>query len=369
MNWHKIGSSSTPARFTSLIMDKDLDLDLNSQMACYDGKPTAYLDHNILDIFVKYGALDFAEVLKSKFQIVYSDETLKEIKRSGNYSTQFLTVLRNLNGFHLKIVMDQPGFIVTDRATITDRDPFEAYDEYCNSEPEYRDVQKSMEQWLYKFCGGRVGEGIAEIHSEQKEAFRELLNRISSQVADIEWEQPIIEDMFKEYSGQMEVQLNFTLNETERLMKQNISDDKNWSGIKDFRKNINIGPKELNNIEPPNVLLQIWEKYRALAPYNEMAINIEDFFGVAKNPIYPDQPYFNHQKVTGIYNMLNTLGYFPDSKVHKERRFIASLSDTSHASMASFCNILISRDEYFVKKVKAAYEFLQIETYVQHVLF
>ena len=65
--------------------------------------------------------------------------------------------------------------------------------------------------------------------------------------------------------------------------------------------------------------------------------------------------------------MLNTIGYHPDSKLHNERRFIAALSDTSHASVASFCDALFSRDVSFVKKVTAAYEYLDIPTKIHMV--
>lgn len=340
---------------------------MNSQISEYKGKPTIYLDQNILDLFVKDLTLLNSEFLTSTYQVVYSDETLKEIRRSGGYASQFLNVLKQMNAYHLKNVMEQPGFIPTDRATLTDRDPFDAYEEYSVNEVEYRDMQQSMEQWLYKFCGGRVGDGIADIHTEQKAAFNRHLSHLQSGVGELEDEIPGIESDLKIYSAQMEIEFNSALDKTERLMKQHITDDKIWSGIKDFRKAVDIGPKELNNFEPPNVLRQIWEKYRMIAPYNKMELSIEAFFGVEKNPIYPDQPYFKHQKVAGIYNMLNTFGYYPDSKVHKERRFIASLSDTAHASMAVFCSVLLSRDEYFVKKVRAIYEFLEIPTTVQYV--
>lgn len=334
----------------------------------YQGKPTAYLDQNILDLFVSIGLGDFADGLKSKFQVVYSDETLKEIKRSGDYAEKFLNVLKKLDAYHIKIVLEQPGFVITDKATLTSRDPFEAYEEYLKNEPEYNNVQLAMEQSLYKFSGGRVGDGISEIHDEQKEAFTVLINQLSIHASELSQEIPDIEGFIKEYGEAMKAQFEVTLDETERLMKENIPDDKNWSGIKDFRNSVGIGPKELNNIEPPDVLKKIWDMFKVLPPYNKMNIGIEEFFGITTNPIYPDQPYFNHQKVTAIYNMLNTLGYYPDSKVHKERRFVASLSDTSHASMASFCNVLFSRDEYFVKKVQAAYEFLGIPTLVRHVV-
>jgi len=69
----------------------------------YTGKPTAYLDQNILDLFVTYGLNEFSRSLTDKFQIVYSDETLKEIRRSHGYQDKFLNVLKDLNAAHLNI--------------------------------------------------------------------------------------------------------------------------------------------------------------------------------------------------------------------------------------------------------------------------
>lgn len=120
----------------------------------YQGKPTAYLDQNVLDLFVNGEHKEFAEKLKSSCQIVYSDETLKEIKRSGDYSDKFLSVLRDLDAYHLKLVLEQPEFKETDKATLTNRDPLEAFQEYCENEKEYDNIQSSMEQWLFKFSGG-----------------------------------------------------------------------------------------------------------------------------------------------------------------------------------------------------------------------
>ncbi len=299
--------------------------------------------------------------------MAYSDETLNEIKRSGDYSRKFLNVLKEFDAYYLKLVFEQPGFIATEKATLTNCDPYEAYQEYCENVSKFNGVQYAMKQLLLKFSGGRVGDGIHEIHNEQKEAFSELMNQISSQAAELS-EELGFEHFFCDYQKLMTAQLEDALDETERLMKESISDDKNWSGIKDFRNAVGVGPRELNNITPPDVLKKIWEKFSVILPYNTMNIGIEEFFGITTNPIYPDRPYFNYQKVTGIYNMLNTLGYYPDSELQKERRLIASLSDTNHASMASFCNVLFSRDEAFVKKVQAAYEYLGVPTYVKHVV-
>ncbi len=298
---------------------------------------------------------------------MYSDETLKEIRRSGDSSSKFITLLQKIDAFHLKLILEQPGFIATDNATLTKRDPEEAYQEYCNNNSEQGDVGQAMVQWLYKFSGGRVGDDFSVIHEEQKQAFSKLMAQLKHHLLEISDEIPNLEQNFSECEQLMTNQLVGSLDELERLMKKNISDEKSWSGIRDFRNAVGVGPKELNNISPPNVLQKIWEELKAHPPYNAMDIGIDEFYCLTKHPIYPDQPFFNHQKVTVIYNMLNTLGYYPDSQIHKERRFISSLSDTGHAAMASFCNVLLSRDEAFVKKVSAAYKYLAISTLVIYV--
>ncbi len=112
----------------------------------YSGKPTLYLDQNILDLFVKNGVGSFGRELRetlNKFQIVYSDETLKEIKRSSGYENEFLDALKELGAYHLKIVVEQPGYIVTDKATFTSRDVFEAFKEYCSNDNKNGEITHS----------------------------------------------------------------------------------------------------------------------------------------------------------------------------------------------------------------------------------
>lgn len=327
----------------------------------YIGKPTVYLDQNMLDLFVKHGIGDFGLQLLKSFQVVYSDETLKEIRRSVGYENDFLRVLKDLNSFHLKIVVERPGFIITDKATITERDVFEAFEEYCSNDDEYGNIEKAMNQWLFKFSGGGAGKSISEIHEEQLDALSQLMNGMLENAGALSSE---TREQLKEYSLSMAEQFKSNLKELEHTMAKDIPDTRNWNGIKSYRDALKVGPKELNNIEQPNVIEKIWEIYEDLLPSNEHIKDLEDFFHIKSNPIYPGEPYYLHQKITGMYNMLNTLGYFPDSKTHKERRFVAAMSDNSHASMASFCALLLSRDESFVKKVRAVYEYLKVSTEV-----
>lgn len=331
----------------------------------YDGKPTVYLDQNILDVFVKYGFGNLSNGFAKYYQVVYSDETLKEIQRSVGYESQFLDVLKKLNAAHIKLVLEQPHFIDTNNVTITYLDPYEAFEEHCENAEQWSGIELAQQQWLLKFSGGRQGDTISDIHGEQLASFENLMDSLKDN-ADVFPPEP--QEQLAVYADSMIEQYKETLQQSETLMSKSISDEKSWNGINEFRKHVKLGPKQLNNIKPPDILNQIWEMIKNSEPYCDLNMDIEDFFQTKANPIYPDRAYYNHQKVTGIYNMLNTLGYYPDSKIHKERRFVAAMSDTSHSSIASFCNYLISNDEAFIKKTTAAYEFLGIKTEAIHII-
>ena len=133
----------------------------------YKGKPTVYLDQNILDFFTKEGLGKFGQILINDYQVVYSDETLKEIRRSKGFEECFLKVLKDLKANYLKLIVEQPSFTITDKALISNRDPFEVYTEYCDNADDGIDMEHAMQQWLFKFSGGRKGDSIADINSEQ----------------------------------------------------------------------------------------------------------------------------------------------------------------------------------------------------------
>ncbi|WP_223809925.1 hypothetical protein, partial [Pseudomonas savastanoi] len=85
--------------------------------------------------------------------------------------------------------------------------------------------------------------------------------------------------------------------------------------------------------------------------------------GVAKNPIY-DREMHVHEKVTAIYNLLNVIGYKADSKLDRENRHVAAISDAAHAAIGTHAEILLSADRVFADKVRAIYEFLGVTTEV-----
>ncbi|WP_235668939.1 hypothetical protein, partial [Pseudomonas amygdali] len=64
----------------------------NPTPPAYAGKTTVYIDQNVLDMAVKGDHSAFFTSLIEHFQILYSDDTLREIKRSGQ-PDKFLTAL------------------------------------------------------------------------------------------------------------------------------------------------------------------------------------------------------------------------------------------------------------------------------------
>lgn len=330
-------------------------------------KQTVYLDQNILDVLTKHQLGEFRQTLTEDYQVVYSDETLKEIRRSKGFEDNFLNTLKTLNAKHLQIILEQ-DFTITDRVSVTECCPFDAYRDYCErfDKSISTRMENALHQLLFKLNGGKVEDSmntaIKDVYIIISESIDMMMEHSS------EFPEPN-QELLEKITNSLKQLFQAELETFERSILENGQDGRHFNGIKNFRDKVGIGPKQLNNIEPPHVLTQIWGKLRSQEPFSQLNIDIDDFFNLKQNPASPDKPYHNHQKVTAVYNLLNSIGYYPDSKMHKERRFIAALSDNTHASMASFCDFLLSNDESFIKKTKAAFEYLGIQTIVKHVTF
>lgn len=331
----------------------------------YQGKPTAYLDHNILDLLVKNPSLVFKTQLKDKFQILYSDENLKEIRRTGENGSSYLKVFEELGAMYLKLILT-PKFEVTGDATITELSPFVAFDNYCeNIEPVYENIEQAMSQSLLKFYGGRGDANFEDIKNDQIDAFDDLmvyLQDLGEKIQEVDSNSDI-NAQISAYTTDMKKKHDKAVAQSANELRKHVDDEYNYSGVKNYRDYTGIGPMQLNNIEPPNVIEKIWEAHRELDGYKGHEFTIEQFYGISLNSIYNREMFF-FEKITSIYNVLNVVGYHPDSKMEKERRFTAAMSDAGHASIGSFADYVFSRDLAFIKKTRACYEFLNTKSQV-----
>ncbi|MFK1041169.1 hypothetical protein ACIUV2_19590 [Pseudomonas aeruginosa] len=328
----------------------------------YEGKPTAYLDHNILDFLLKFPGNALEPELLGNYQIVYSDETLREIKRTGDRGKEFLGLLKKLSAMHINLETDL-NFDTTGRAFIRETDPNIAYSNYTESiEEVYESIIKSTNKTLQKFYGGLEELSLENISNDQVTSFFLLMNHILENAAKIKESHPSI---YKEIESQVKNLKNQYIGahrESLHEMKKHKSDSE-IPIVEKLREHTGLGPKQINNITSPKVIEKIWKLHKDAPGYREHNFSIEQFLGISKT-IFQHREMHQNEKVTACYNVLNVIGYHQDSRLKIEKRFNASMSDAGHAAIASFADYIFSSDKAFIKKARAVYEYLNITTKV-----
>jgi hypothetical protein len=327
--------------------------------------PWVYLDHNILNVLVREMENDFKIFLKTNYQIVYSEETLKEIERSKGYENNFIDVLEYLDAIYIELQLTDK-FRITDKINwfkVSPREVIKFKKE--NNDNSSSGILKSMHQMALKMAGGLKGESFDAIIDKQEPPFSKLMETIiiagkNLNSEEIKFDFVALVEAFKQ-------QFHETNEGLKKALQDNIPDPINFRGPKEFREKIQIGPRVLNNIKPPNVIKQIWEEISKSPEIASAGITLNRFLSISKNPIHPGEELTIYEKVICIYSVLNSIGYYPDSDMEKERRFVSSTSDSTHAAMGIFCKATITMDERFAMKVQAIYEFLGIGNQVLYI--
>ncbi len=319
----------------------------------YKGKALVYLDHNVLNKFVKNKMQSLFNQLKEKFQVVYSRENLKEILRSGDdYSKKFLDVLIELDAWYLELVMEPPSMEMNGKVTIGKWDIYEIFNIYKNSIAKDKEAMELIDEQIYVILSGKNSGIVEGTNDNNGNIITNKMNAITT-----------IENTFDIFDKNYPHLINTS--KKLRDMITELMDDKNKEELKKYIGDTSIysevSSKELSYIKPPNVLHKIWKIYNNKGI--GVGMGIDDFFGIKFNVFDSVGRYYSFQKVSDIYNKLNTIGYYRDGGMHKRMRcFTSAFSDMGHASMASFTSRLFSCDKNFIKKTEAAYEYLGIET-------
>ncbi|CAH0536603.1 hypothetical protein [Vibrio marisflavi] len=129
-----------------------------------------YLDHNVLDA-----------LSKGHFRLnppegtvwIYSNETLNEIKRSGD--RRFLDVLRTLKAKKIELVLDG-AFRLTGDAYIHEfRDPHDFYQEWLEATTQCPIDEEANLQLLSRLAGGDNHSEILQYPSRIREQIHNLL--------------------------------------------------------------------------------------------------------------------------------------------------------------------------------------------------
>lgn len=315
-----------------------------------------YLDHNILDSIRKGDPHEIEHLLKEhNITPIYSLENLKEIKRSVGSEDIFLSTLQELGAKYIEPIIEKN--LPTGSANINNIDVFDVWKWFIENEEPMPEYGYGLTSMLEKFYGGRTDESFSDIFSKGSDELKTLLNEA---LKDLDSEEDFTEEMRAAIESLPEL-----LKEQYQQISQDL-DSHEQSPVKAFEKATGLGALVLKNIKPPNVVVQVFDYVKNSMEEVELDINM--FFGVTPqlHEANNDREKTLSEKVNGIYHQLNFLGYYRDTGMKNTRGFVRSSSDMTHAGIASFCHLLLCRDEGLVVKAAAAYEYLGIKTKIVH---
>lgn len=314
-----------------------------------------YLDHNILDALIKRRISRHDLCLGyTNSTVVYSNETLLEIRKSIGYEHKFLDVLKELDACFLFVESNTSGHI-TGNWEIRGDDPFVAFETLNDALASTSSSNFGFDELVQKLYGGAPDKSFTEIATQSLTDLTDMLDSVlqegRSDLSENEYQ--IMALQFEEFKRQMSVSSSVMGSLLDKTTSEN-----NFTTWDDA---VGVGPLELKNILPPKVVEKVWDM---VSPKISTETTFEKMFGLAAQDEGTHVPKTNIERCNSIYHTLNYLGYYRDSGMKKLRRVNASSSDMSHVGNASLCDILVSDDEDFCKKAMAVYEFLKIDTYV-----
>lgn len=314
-------------------------------------RPIAYLDHNLLDSISKGDPHDVVGLLKREgITVAFSTENLAEIQRSTGFEQSFLETLEQISAWHLVPILDDQ-FRPTGHAELRHENPFDTFQRHLKNPP----TPNVLSDFLHKIYDGQKERSFEAILEGDAEKLKSLLMRALEGIDNV----PGMDDQLRSEIEKAIFALPSLLKEQTAGMTTAL-DRLPLSATKQFDAITGLGPKVLNNIQKPDVVRKIWT---LLQENNSgVSIDIDLFFGVKYSPFESSRDKTKIEKVNAIYNQLNFIGYYRDSSMSKERRFRASLSDMTHAGLASFCHLFLCRDKNLMMKAAAAYEYLNINT-------
>jgi hypothetical protein len=315
-------------------------------------KPLIYLDHNIYDSFTKNELQELKTSIHESFQVAYSDENLKEIARSPEYSDSFLKVLSELNAYYMEIVLDK-NWNITDRMRFYNTSPQIAYNEQLKNTRDFGSI--NFDQFLHKLLGGRDTSSYNEIIGEIQNSLDSMLDGLDT-----------YDNIFNFGVSHLRKDAHHTFEQLKAQIDETIPNDIKFNATNALRQEAGTGPVVLNNIQGSGTLQRILEGVKSLP---EMANVLKVLLGLDKEEalklINPSRSLC--QTICGLYTFLEILGYWSDRRLKHEHRFSAFLSDQYHAANAIFTKAILTRDRQLAMKAGAIYEYLGIGTKVVYI--
>lgn len=321
--------------------------------------PLVYLDQSILSEIAEgrfYGFFD--NIRSGNMQLIYSHVHITETAHCSNQEFQSKVI---------QAVADMNGAYIHENKLHFDVSPQLRLDEYLENPEVFNQVYSSIAQLVHKFFGGQQGKNFQSLISAQQEAFADLMREMAKNIELLsESEKEKIQHLFP----MLEILPDLSQQQFEEqaaklsAIFEAIPSPETFNGAKEFRAAIEIAPISLNNIRPPNAMQKIWEQVSASEKIPAQISSASDFLAKGVWAHMKDGEPTWKDKIGGLYNLLNLIGYWPDEDLRKDGGFRSAMGDQMHVSFAAFAHIFITLDEKMAKKAYAIYEHLGIRTYV-----
>lgn len=322
--------------------------------------PRIYLEQNILSEIAKGKFRGFADKIQSgDMQLIYSYIHIAETARCSNLE---------LRSKVTQALADMNGGYIHDSKLHFDKSPQLRLDEHLANPEVYKRVSGSVNQLAHKFFGGQQGKNFRSLIEDQHKTLAELMQHMvkniealsESEKEEIRHHLPMLEMLPNLMQHQFEEQASKLL----ATLEASIPSSETLNGAKEFRAAVEVAPSSLNNIRPPNVMQKIWEQVSAPGKIPAQIGSASDFLAQGVWAHLKEGVPSWEDKIGGLYNLLNLIGYWPDEELHKDGGFRSAMGDQTHASFAAFAQVFITGDERMAKKTYAIYKYLEIGTRV-----
>lgn len=274
-----------------------------------------YLDHNII-VYLSQDEKVYSHLPDGNY--VYSALNLTEIGNSTS-PDPYLDVLDRLNAKLIVPICDTvsvEGFVLenfpTDKCVVIDSiTPREAFENRSKTSFVRHDNLNSFLAW---FNGGKP--------NVDPESYRTLAKNFSNHALSESHSKSIINHF------------------DATLIRGN--------DINKHRVELGVGGG-VNHITGENVIMQIWDKVKNQTECSTPG----QYFSLDYRPIYG--------AIVQCFFQFNVVGFAVDTKKWKKEEAQNNMSlDSSHAGMASYCDVFISNDDRLIRRTHAIFEYLNV---------
>lgn len=132
---------------------------------------------------------------------------------------------------------------------------------------------------------GRTESALIDIASRQVEAFDTLSQRLSAPLDELDQKRPRLRAPIEQYLESLQSECEQIAAIAAAEMTKHIGET-GQSGVNNYRASVGLKLKELNNLKLPRVIEKIGHACWQVDGYREQGYTIEDFLGIASNPVY-----------------------------------------------------------------------------------